>query len=143
MRLKTDYALKDREGEEKIVRKFLWFPLYFDKEKEKRWLEVADVVYQVKKVDIGDMCSVYVWKWRKERFATDEDYRSLSFIKSFDDGFDLFERTIRNPITWLLLDFMTILIVSWNLKNAVAAFLMLKIVQCITLAMFRDCSNEV
>lgn len=43
MRLKTEYALKDREGEEKIVREFVWSPLAFGEAKEKIWLEVADI----------------------------------------------------------------------------------------------------
>lgn len=89
------------------------------------------------------MVSNFVWKWRKDRFPTIEDYKKLPFEKPFDDGYDLFDKIVINPLTWLILDFVTILIVSWNLKNAVAAFLILKIVQCISLAMFRDRSNEV
>lgn len=143
MKFKTGYTLKDREGEEKIIREFVWLPLSFGEAKEKIWLEVADVVYQVKKVDIGAHFSDFRWKWRTDRFPTIEDYKELPFEKPFDDGYDMFEKIIRNPLTWLILDFVAILIVVWGSKNAATAFLSLKLIQCITLVMFRDRSNEV
>ncbi len=91
MRFKTRFALKDRQGESKIVRKFLWIPTAFASEKESRWLEVADVVYTIKRVARGDWDTNNIWKWRKDRFATDKDYADLPFESSVDLE-DVFEK---------------------------------------------------
>lgn len=79
MKFKSRYFLKDREGEEKIVRKFLWLPTLFDLEKQSRWLETADIVYQIQKVDIGHLSVIISWRWVPVRFATDDDYQNLPF----------------------------------------------------------------
>ena len=42
----------DRKGERRVVRKFLWFPRCFGGH-EWRWLEHAEVVQEVKEIDIG------------------------------------------------------------------------------------------
>lgn len=144
MRLKTKYTLKDREGEEKIVREFAWLPLFFGEAKEKIWLEMVDVVYKIERVDIGGgMFSVYTWKWREDRFPTIEDYSGLPFEFPLDNAYNLCKKAIRNPLTWLFFDFLIILLSVFSFIVAIPAFLYLKITQCIALAMFRNRSNEV
>lgn len=51
--------LKDREGEERIVRKFLWLPTSLHGEYV-RWLEFANIKQQV--VRSVDECG-YGWYW--------------------------------------------------------------------------------
>ena len=67
MKLKSKSFLKSREGEEKIKRVFLWLPTRFGDEPIVRWLEMANVVYSIKKVDMGDgYWSNYHWIWVKD-----------------------------------------------------------------------------
>lgn len=154
MKLKTIFSLKSREGEEKIVRKFLLFPLYFDEEKVSRWLEVADVVYKIKKLNIGDHFSVYTWKWQKERYATDEDYRRLSFERQFD-GMSIFlkGRSFIEGIQifWMFIDCLFVAIILFNFEDfakdsrsaIIPLFLVIKLIQCIVLALSRSRHDEV
>lgn len=136
MRLKTEYALIGREGEEKIVRKFLWSPLYFDKEKEKRWLETADVVYKIENVDIGEYFREEVPMWRKNRFATDEDYKSLPFEKTYEDWEDRCRKLFAKPSFWLCLDIIVFLVISVDMANGIMLLLTLKMIQGFLLYIF-------
>ena len=144
MKFKTRFALKDREGEEKIVRKFSLLARSFGEDKERAWLETVDIVYQIKKVDVGaGEWSSCTWKWVPERFATDKDMQELPFEKTFDDGYDMFEHIIRDPYVWLVIDLATILIIASILKNtAISAFMMIKIIHVISLVMFGARSDE-
>lgn len=145
MKFKTRFALKDREGEEKVARKFSLLPRSFGKDKERVWLETVDIVYQIKKVDVGgsEFYSSYVWKWVPIRFATDKDKQELPFEKTFDDGYDMFEHIIRDPYVWIVIDMATILIIASTLKNTVMlTFMMIKIIHAISLVMFGERSNE-
>lgn len=138
MKFKTTYALKDREGEEKIVRKFLWFPLYFGEEKEQYWLEIADVVYKIKKINVGEYFSKYRWKWRKDRFPTAEDYKKLPFEKPFDDVEDMIRERVTKPHFWLFLDCLAFAVFFYNVKSGVSLLLLLKVMQAAFLSFFRE-----
>ena len=73
MRWNSDYALKDQEGEERIVRKFLLLPRQFGEGKHYRWLEYADIVERVLQCDVGgsSQWGYYAWKWCEVGFADD------------------------------------------------------------------------
>ena len=69
MRLSSKYTLKHREGETRIVTKFLLFPRCFGG--QTRWLEKADIVEEVKKIDVGGSMEWgnYAWRWHEIAFA--------------------------------------------------------------------------
>lgn len=145
MKFKTRFALKDREGEEKVVRKFSLLPRSFGEDKERVWLETVDIVYRIKKVDVGGLCewSSYTWMWVPVRFASDQDKQELPFEKTFDDGYNMFEHIIRDPYVWIVIDMAIILIIASTLKNtAMMTFMMIKIIHAISLVMFGERSNE-
>ena len=145
MKFKTRFALKDREGEEKVARKFSLLPRSFGEDKERVWLETVDIVYQIKKIDVGgsDDWGSYTWKWVPVRFATDKDKQELPFEKTFDDGYNMFEHIIRNPYVWIVIDMAIILIIASTLKDTVmSTFMMIKIIHAISLVMFGERSNE-
>ena len=62
MRWKAD-PLKDMEGQQRVVSKFLLFPKCLDG--EWRWLERSNIVQQVCKLDVGGSCQwgCYAWQW--------------------------------------------------------------------------------
>ncbi len=64
MRWKNNLYLKPREGETRIKRKFLFYPRKLDTD-HWRWLEFANVIEQVCKVDIGGsgQWGHYGWYW--------------------------------------------------------------------------------
>lgn len=73
MRFKSKYYLKEREGERRVVHKFLLLPRRF-KEKHVRWLEYANIIEQVKSVNISGstIFSNYAWRWVEVGFADTE-----------------------------------------------------------------------
>ena len=75
MKFRSKYYLKDREGEERIVTKFLLFPRRFESNKW-RWLERADIIERVCKVDVGGSMEWgnYSWKWEEVGFAPIRDW---------------------------------------------------------------------
>lgn len=72
MRFHSKYALKPREGEERIVSKFLLWPRCFEG-RHTRWLERTDIVERVVKVDVGGSgeWGNYAWKWAEVGFASE------------------------------------------------------------------------
>ena len=70
MRFKSKFYLKDREGEERTVSKFLLFPRRLDSE-HWRWLERVDIVEKVLKVDVGGSgeWGNFAWQWIEISFA--------------------------------------------------------------------------
>ena len=64
MKFKSKYLLKDRQGEERTVRKFLWWPKCFGR-KYWRWLEYANIRERIVSVDIGGhmQYGYYSWHW--------------------------------------------------------------------------------
>ena len=71
MRWGSRFALKAREGEWRIRRKFLLLPRQFGEDTECRWLEWAWVIEVVRPVsDIsGDHLT---WKWFETSFSDDK-----------------------------------------------------------------------
>lgn len=132
MKLKSKSFLKSREGEEKIKRVFLWLPTRFGDEPTLRWLEMANVVYSIKKIDFGDgYCSDYHWVWTKDRFATDEDFRCLPFegIDS-SDVYDVLLASFGNVNKFSFsFDILVILFFLINLELGITALLTLNIVK--------------
>jgi len=65
-------ALKPREGEERMVRKFLWWPRSFGG--EKRWMEWCNIVEMVLRIDVGGSMEWgnYAWRWCETGFADQE-----------------------------------------------------------------------
>ena len=119
MKLKTKFFLKAKLDDKKIIRKFLWFPTYFGEEKTCRWLEFADVVYRV--VKIGHDSPSF--RWRKVRFATDEDYKSLPFEKS--------EFSLPGSLSFLIVDviIINIMMLSEDIYLSTTLLLAAKITQ--------------
>lgn len=70
MRFKSGFELMSREGEHRVVRKFLWRPRQFGIV-ETRWLEFARVREQVCKIDIGgnSQWGKYRYDWVEYGFA--------------------------------------------------------------------------
>lgn len=70
MRLASKYALKPRVGEKRVVSKFLLWPRCFGG-RSTRWLERADIIEQVMRVDVGGSMEWgnYAWKWVEIGFA--------------------------------------------------------------------------
>ena len=73
MLIKSKYYLKEREGETRIRRKFLWWPRFFDSSFI-RWLEYADIIECIKKLDNGGSgeWGNYAWRWREVGFSYKE-----------------------------------------------------------------------
>jgi hypothetical protein len=71
MQWRSKFFLKDREGETRVVRKFLFFPRCFHNDPFWKWMVWADVVEQVRKVDIGGSgeWGNYAWRWCEIGFA--------------------------------------------------------------------------
>lgn len=131
MKFKTRFTLKDREGEEKIVRKFSLLPRSFGEDKERVWLETVDIVYQIKKVDTcsSEFSSTYVWKWIPIRFATDKDMQELPFEVKNSDIYDLIERKFKNPNFWLSLDIIALASAFFDIKSGITLLIAIKCVQ--------------
>ena len=70
MRGPTKIALRDREGEEREVRKFLWFPRAY-RGAEWRWLEWATILERIVRLDVGGSYEWgnYAWRWCEVGFA--------------------------------------------------------------------------
>lgn len=65
MRFNNRFTLKSREGEQRIVKKFLFFPRNFG-QSVTRWLETANIIEEVQMVEIIgflNICNTYSWKW--------------------------------------------------------------------------------
>lgn len=131
MKFKTRFALKDREGEEKIVRKFSLLPRSFGEDKDRVWLETVDIVYQIKKVDVGasGQWSSYTWKWVPVRFASDQDMQELPFEVKNSDIYDLIERKFKNPNFWLSLDIIALSSTFFDIKSGITFLIAIKCVQ--------------
>lgn len=131
MKFKTRFALKDREGEEKVVRKFSLLPRSFGEDKERIWLETVDLVYRIKKIDVGgsDDWGNYAWKWVPIRFATDQDMRELPFEVHNSDLYDLIERKFKNPNFWLSLDIIALASAFFDIKSGITLLIAIKWVQ--------------
>lgn len=131
MKFKTRFALKDREGEEKIVRKFSLLPRSFGEDKERVWLETVDLVYRIKKIDVGgsDDWGNYAWKWVPIRFATDKDMQELPFEVHNSDLYDLIERKFKNPNFWLSLDIIALASAFFDIKSGITLLIAIKCVQ--------------
>jgi len=71
MRFKSQFALKDREGDKRVRRKFLLLPRQFGDGKEWRWLEYAHIIEQVCRVDVGGSMEWgrYAWAWVEVGYA--------------------------------------------------------------------------
>lgn len=71
MRFKSRFALKDREGQTRVRRKFLLFPRQLGTDPTWRWLEYAYVIEQVCRIDVGGAMEWghYAWEWREVGFA--------------------------------------------------------------------------
>jgi len=63
---KTKAYLKDREGEERVVRKFLLWPRRFGNEKLGRWMEYAWIREKVQL--FHDDYEGDAWKWHEVGF---------------------------------------------------------------------------
>lgn len=130
MKLKSKSFLKSREGEEKIKRVFLWLPTRFGDEPIVRWLEMANVVYSVKKIDIGEYWNDFRWVWVKDRFATDEDFRCLPSEEKSTDIIDfLFDNFGNESKISLILDILVVLLFMVNIKYGITALLTLNILK--------------
>ena len=81
MIFKSNYFLKDREGEKRISRKFALLPRHFKQQKTGKWLEYIYVKEKIMKVDVGGSMEwgKYAWEWVEYDFATEAEY--LDFIK--------------------------------------------------------------
>ena len=54
-------------GRSRVVHKFLWIPRRFGS--EWRWLERADMVEEVRLVDVGDFCVISKARWVETGFT--------------------------------------------------------------------------
>ena len=63
MRFKSKFKLKQRVGERRIVRKFLFLPRHFGEDEECRWLEWAYIEEKIKEVR-------WKWEWREVGFVS-------------------------------------------------------------------------
>jgi len=70
MRGASKYALKSRLGERRSIWKFLLLPRRFES-KHWRWLEHAEIIEEVCKVDVGGSMEWgnYAYQWREVGFA--------------------------------------------------------------------------
>lgn len=70
MRYNTKYALRFKHNNARCVRKFLFLPKSFDENEQGRWLEYADIIERVVKVDIRtDDNYDHLFKWKEIGFA--------------------------------------------------------------------------
>lgn len=131
MRFNTRFFLKDREGEEKVVQKYALLPISFGDDKEWVWLELVNIVYRVKKIDVGgsDDWGNYAWKWVPIRFATDKDMQELPFEVHNSDLYDLIERKFKNPNFWLSLDIIALASAFFDIKSGITLLIAIKWVQ--------------
>lgn len=130
MKLKSKSFLKSREGEEKIKRVFLWLPTRFGDEPTLRWLEMANVVYSVKKIDKDEYWDDFHWAWVKDRFATDEDFRCLPSEEKSTDIIDfLFDNFGNESKISLALDTLIVLLFMVNIKYGITALLTLNLLK--------------
>lgn len=130
MKLKSKSFLKSREGEEKIKRVFLWLPTRFGDEPIVRWLEMANVVYSVKKINKDEYWDDFHWVWVKDRFATDEDFRCLPSEEKSTDIIDfLFDNFGNESKISLILDILVVLLFMVNIKYGITALLTLNILK--------------
>lgn len=130
MKLKSKSFLKSREGEEKIKRVFLWLPTRFGDEPTLRWLEMADVVYSVKKIDKDEYWDDFHWVWVKDRFATDEDFRCLPSEEKSTDIIDFLLDTFGNESKIsLALDTLIVLLLMVKIKCGITALLTFNILK--------------
>ena len=69
MKFNNRYSLKPLLGQRRVVRKFLILPRRFESQKT-RWLEYADIVEEVMRVDVGGSCEwgCYSYCWREVGF---------------------------------------------------------------------------
>lgn len=74
MFFKSRFYLRDREGETRVRRKFLFFPKTFER-KRTRWLCYANIIEKVMPLDIGGtmVWGAYEWKWVPIDFEDDID----------------------------------------------------------------------
>ncbi len=79
MKIKSRYFLKDRCGEAKIKRKFMWIPESFG-EKFNRWLSFENVLYTI--VSEGGDTRKVRFRWKAKKFATKEDMNLYKIEKS-------------------------------------------------------------
>lgn len=144
MKFKTRFALKDREGEEKVVRKFSLLPRSFGEDKERVWLETVDIVYRIKKIDVGGSCewSSYTWKWVPIRFATDKDMQELPFEVHNSDLYDIMDQKVKSPIFWLCLDSLALAAVFFDIKSGITLFLTIKLFQIFSYLTFLGGSSR-
>lgn len=70
MKLKSRFYLKDREDEERVRPKFLWWPRCFNGG-HWRWLERVSILERITRMDVGGSCERgnYKWVWREIGFA--------------------------------------------------------------------------
>lgn len=132
MKFRTKFELKEQNGKEKIIRKFLWLPLYFDGDKTIRWLETADIVYQVKPLDVS-YGIIKGYDWEKTRFAEEADYEIMEVEKTYESFEDMMVNRIRNPLLWLVLDLLAIPSILLNAKAGLIFFVFIKLLQFIVL----------
>ena len=72
MRFPSRFALKEKEGEERILKKFLWLPRQFGEDTEYRWLETAWIRERVCRVNGGSFeWGIDEWKWCEVGFANE------------------------------------------------------------------------
>jgi hypothetical protein len=73
MRFNNRVTLKERAGEQRIVRKFLWWPRTFGTITT-RWLEYTNIIEEVQKIDVGGSfdTGVFAWKWVEIGFGDDK-----------------------------------------------------------------------
>jgi len=86
MRYHSKYALKPREGEKRVVSKFLWLPRCFEG-RHTRWLERADIIEEVKKMDVGGSgeWGNYAWQWREVGFAEEMPLDVTDCLEVWDE----------------------------------------------------------
>ena len=74
MRWNSRNYLRSREGETRVVRKFLFWPRKIG-DTQWRWLEFVNIKEIILQVDISKSCewTDYTWKWREVAFMGDEN----------------------------------------------------------------------
>jgi hypothetical protein len=86
VRFRSKFALKPREGEERVVNKFLLWPRCFGG-RSTRWLRRADIVERVVKVDVGGSgeWGNYAWKWVEVAFAKEMPIEIVGCLEVWDE----------------------------------------------------------
>ncbi|MDY6906296.1 MAG: hypothetical protein SWH61_16615 [Thermodesulfobacteriota bacterium] len=72
MKFRSKFYLKEREGEERVREKFLFWPRNFG-ETYYKWFEWEAVVERVEKIETGIGCPE--WRWVEVGFAGEADDR--------------------------------------------------------------------